>query len=167
VMFNDAVMKIQTPYMRFYEMEALCRLGLRRKVLDEVRAYWGGMLDEGATSFWELYNPDEKDDAKYAMYKRPFGKSLCHAWGASPIYLFGRYVLGVEPTKPGYAEYLVAPDLGGLDWAEGTVPTPNGPISVSIRDGVATVKGPAKGVGTLSWHGKKAVVPPGETTRLE
>ena len=167
VMFNDAVMKIQTPYMRFYEMEALCRLGLRRKVLDEVRAYWGGMLDEGATSFWELYNPDEKGDAKYAMYKRPFGKSLCHAWGASPIYLFGRYLLGVEPTKPGYAEYLVAPDLGGLDWAEGTVPTPNGPISVSIRGGVATVKGPAKGVGTLSWHGKKAVVPPGETTRLE
>jgi hypothetical protein len=159
VIFNNSVMKIQTPYMRFYELEALCRLGLRSRVLDEVRAYWGGMLDEGATSFWELYNPDEKGDAKYAMYLRPFGKSLCHAWGASPLYLFGRYVLGVEPTKPGYAEYTVAPDLGGLDWVEGVVPTPHGPITVSIKDGVATVSGPASCKGTLRWNGKVSAIP--------
>ena len=160
VIFNDAVMKIQTPYMRFYELEALCRLGLQSRVLDEVRAYWGGMLDEGATSFWELYNPDEKGDAKYAMYGRPFGKSLCHAWGASPLYLFGRYVLGVEPTKPGYAEYLVAPDLGGLDWVEGSVPTPHGPITVSVKGGVATVTGPAGCVGTLRWRGENTPIKP-------
>ena len=158
VIFNDSVMKIQTPYMRFYELEALCRLGLRRRVLDEVRAYWGGMLDEGATSFWELYNPDEKGDAKYAMYGRPFSKSLCHAWGASPLYLFGRYVLGVEPTKPGYAEYRVAPDLGGLEWAEGVVPTPHGPISVSVRDGRAAATGPAECVGILRWRGKDSPI---------
>jgi hypothetical protein len=30
------------------------------------------------------------------MYGRPFGKSLCHAWGASPIYLLGKYYLGVN-----------------------------------------------------------------------
>ena len=159
VIFNAAVMKIQTPYMRFYELEALCRLGLRKRVLDEVRAYWGGMLDEGATSFWELYNPDEKGAAKYAMYGRPFGKSLCHAWGASPIYLFGRYVLGVEPTKPGYAEYVVAPDLGGLDWVEGTVPTPHGPVTVSVKGGVATATGPANCAGTLRWNGKSVRIP--------
>ena len=160
VIFNDAVMKIQTPYMRFYELEALCRLGLRSRVLDEVRAYWGGMLDEGATSFWELYNPDEKGDAKYAMYGRPFSKSLCHAWGASPLYLFGRYVLGVEPTKLGYAEYTVAPDLGGLEWAEGVVPTPHGPITVSVKDGVATATGPAGCIGTLHWRGKVSPIKP-------
>ena len=128
VIFNDAVMKIQTPYMRFYELEALCSLGLQTKVMDEIRAYWGGMLNEGATSFWELYNPDEKGLAKYAMYGRPFGKSLCHAWGASPLYLLGRYYLGVSPTKPGYEEYVVQPDLGGLAWMEGSVPTPHGTI---------------------------------------
>ena len=160
VIFNDAVMKIQTPYMRFYELEALCRLGLRSRVLDEVRAYWGGMLDEGATSFWELYNPDEKGAAKYAMYGRPFSKSLCHAWGASPLYLFGRYVLGVEPTKPGYAEYTVAPDLGGLEWAEGVVPTPHGPITVSVKGGVATATGPAGCTGTLRWRGTVSPVKP-------
>ena len=167
VIFNDAVMKIQTPYMRFYELEALFRLGLRRRGLDEVRAYWGGMLDEGATSFWELYNPDEKGDAKYAMYGRPFGKSLCHAWGASPLYLFGRYVLGVEPTKPGYSRYVVAPDLGGLDWVEGVVPTPNGPIAVSVKGGVATVTGASVGTGELRWGGKTIAIHPGGTVNLK
>ena len=166
VIFNDAVMKIQTPYMRFYELEALCSLGLQTKVMDEIRAYWGGMLNEGATSFWELYNPDEKGLAKYAMYGRPFGKSLCHAWGASPLYLLGRYYLGVSPTKPGFEEYEVRPDLGGLAWMDGAVPTPNGAIRVAVRDGKATVMGPAKGRGVLVWNGKTCPIAPGETVTL-
>lgn len=41
------------------------------------------------------------------MYGRKFGKSLCHAWGASPIYLLGKYYLGIKPTSAGYATYLV------------------------------------------------------------
>ena len=66
------------------------------------------------------------------MYGRPYGKSLCHAWGASPLYLLGRYFLGIEPTKAGYREFSVHPVLGGLDWMEGSVPTPQGTISVRM-----------------------------------
>lgn len=160
VMLNDGVMRIQTPYMRFYELEALCSLGMQKEVLKEMKAYWGGMLRLGATSFWELYNPDEKGDAHYAMYGRRFGKSLCHAWGASPVYLLGRYYLGVEPTAPGFAEYVVKPDLGGLEWMEGDVPTPSGNIHVSVRDGRVTVRGNRAGRGVLRWKGETAEIPP-------
>jgi len=89
------------------------------------------MLQEGATTFWEQYYPGEEGAARYAMHGRPFGRSLCHAWGASPLYLIGKYYLGVKPTKPGYSEYVVEPALGGLQWIEGKVPTPKGNISVS------------------------------------
>nr|GFC72823.1 hypothetical protein [Tanacetum cinerariifolium] len=51
-------------------------------VLKEMKSYWGGMLDLGATSFWEEYDPAKKGAEHYSMYGRPFGKSLCHAWGA-------------------------------------------------------------------------------------
>ena len=153
VILNDSVMEIQTPYMRFYELDALCGLGMHTNVLDIVRAYWGGMLDEGATSFWELYNPKEKGLEKYAMYKRPFGKSLCHAWGAGPIYLFGRHILGVCPVKPGFAEYEVRPNLAGLSWVEGSVPTPHGEIRVSYRDGVLSITGDGHGIGMLFLPG--------------
>ena len=130
VIFNESVMKIQTPYMRFYELESLCALGRQEDVLREIRSYWGGMLRLGATSFWELYNPAESGAQHYAMYGRRFGKSLCHAWGASPAYLLGKYFLGVVPTSPGFATYEAKPNLGGLDWIEGDVPTPWGTIHV-------------------------------------
>ncbi len=132
VLLNDDILKINTPYMRFYELEALCALGEQVQVMKEMKAYWGGMLDEGATTFWEKYNPDEKGAEHLAMYGRPYGKSLCHAWGASPIYLIGKYYLGVRPEKPGYEEFSVRPVLGGLEWMEGKVPTPNGFISVHM-----------------------------------
>lgn len=132
VLLNDEILKITTPYMRFYELEALCVLGEQEAVMGEMKDYWGGMLREGATSFWEKYNPTESGTQHLAMYGRPYGKSLCHAWGASPIYLLGRYYLGVKPTKAGYASYEVRPTLGGLEWMEGTIPTPNGEIRVKM-----------------------------------
>lgn len=131
VMLNPDIEKITTPYMRFYELEALCQMGQQEQVTDEILNYWGGMLNEGATSFWEKYNSEDHGTQHLAMYGRPYGKSLCHAWGASPIYLLGRYFLGIEPTKPGYEEFIVKPRLGKLQWMEGTVPTPWGKIKVS------------------------------------
>ena len=127
--------------MRFYELEALCSMGKQKEVLPEVKAYWGGMLREGATTFWEKYIPTESGRQHLAMYGRPYGKSLCHAWGASPIYLFGRYFLGVEPTSAGYEEYTVKPNLGGLKWMKGDVPTPLGIIHIEMDDHTVKVKG--------------------------
>ncbi len=133
VMLNPQVEPITTPYMRFYELETLCLMGYHDEVLREMRDYWGGMLREGATSFWEKYVPSEQGTQHLAMYGRPYGKSLCHAWGASPIYLLGKYYLGVKPTKPGYQEFEVRPALGDLEWMEGDVPTPNGMIHVEMN----------------------------------
>ena len=148
VLRNDSVLKIQTPYMRFYELESLCALGMQQEVLKEIKSYWGDMLRLGATSFWELYNPQEKGDQHYAMYGRAFGKSLCHAWGASPAYLLGKYYLGVTPTSPGFATYEVKPNLGGLEWMEGDVPTPFGRIHVRVDRNGVDVKADG-GIGTL------------------
>ena len=130
VMLNPQIDPITTPYMRFYELETLCLMGHHQQVLQEIRSYWGGMLKEGATSFWEKYVPTESGTQHLAMYGRPYGKSLCHAWGASPVYLLGKYYLGVQPTKPGYEEFEVRPVLGDLEWIEGDVPTPQGLIHV-------------------------------------
>ena len=133
VMLNPDIPAITTPYMRFYELETLCLDGLQTQVLQEMRDYWGGMLREGATSFWEKYVPSETGTQHLAMYGRPYGKSLCHAWGASPIYLLGKYYLGVRPTMPGYKDFEIRPSLGDLEWMEGDVPTPHGMIHVEMN----------------------------------
>lgn len=153
VLLNDSIQKITTPYMRFYELEALCALGEQKYVLKEMKDYWGGMLKLGATSFWEEYNPAKKGEEHLAMYGRKFGKSLCHAWGASPLYLLGKYYLGVKPGSAGYQTYTITPDLGGLQWMEGKVPTPDGDISIYCSTSKIKITS-AKGKGVLRIKSK-------------
>ena len=160
VMLNPDIPVITTPYMRFYELETLCIDGRQKQVTDEMKAYWGGMLREGATSFWEKYVPSETGTQHLAMYGRPYGKSLCHAWGASPIYILGKYYLGVRPTKPGYEEYEVRPNLGGLDWIKGSVPTPHGMITVSMDRHHITVRA-TEGTGWLIIGDQRIRIEPG------
>lgn len=153
VLLNDKIQKITTPYMRFYELEALCAMGEQSYVLKEMKDYWGGMLKLGATSFWEEYNPTKSGTEHLAMYGRPFGKSLCHAWGASPLYLLGKYYMGVRPTSAGYATYKIEPVLGGLQWMEGKVPTPKGVINLYCSADQLKIKAD-EGTGTLILKSK-------------
>ncbi|MCK9410978.1 MAG: hypothetical protein M0Q53_01675 [Prolixibacteraceae bacterium] len=154
VILNDSVLNITTPYMKFYELASLCEIGEKGKAIEFVKDYWGGMLKLGATSVWETYDPKQTGDAHYAMYGRPFGKSLCHAWGANPVYLFGKYLLGVKPTVPGYKSYLIEPSLAGLEWIKGRVPTPNGNIEVYMDKKEIRVK-KVRGEGTLRIRSAK------------
>ena len=112
--------------------------------------YWGGMLDLGATSFWE--DPKYSDLAKagciddfvpedvYDIHKdggaycyEGLRHSFCHGWASGPAPWMSRHVLGVEPLEPGFRKVRIEPHLGHLDWVEGTFPTPNGLIHVSAR----------------------------------
>jgi len=133
----------------------LCALGEQKHVLQEMRDYWGGMIKLGATTFWEKYNPAKTNQT--AMYGRPFGNSFCHAWGASPIYLLGKYYLGVKPTSPAYKTYVVEPNLGDLQWMEGDVPTPNGKVHLYFSTKEIKVKAD-EGTGTLRFNSKSKPV---------
>lgn len=81
------------------------------EVKDQIMNYWGGMLDYGVTTFWEEFDERKAEEDQYEMYGDPYGKSLCHAWAASPIYLIGRYFMGITPLKPRYTEFEVQPNL--------------------------------------------------------
>jgi alpha-L-rhamnosidase len=58
-------------------------------------------------------------------------RTLSHAWGSGPTSALSKYVLGVRPVEAGYQTWLIEPQPGDLTWAEGTVPTPHGPIGVA------------------------------------
>src|SRR3989442_10299669 len=61
-----------------------------------------------------------------------------------------KYYHGVRPILPGYNTCLVEPNLGGLQWMEGVVPTPNGDIHVYCNSRQIKVKADA-GTGTLRF----------------
>ena len=139
VLFNQAIPAIKTPYFRFYELEAMCRLGYLEQVLQEIKSYWGGMLRLGAVTFWEEYDPSKPLEQQYAMYGDPFGKSLCHAWAASPIYLLARYFVGIRPLTPGGLTYEAKPQTQFFRTLDCTFPMASRQIHISLRDGKVTV----------------------------
>ena len=160
VLENPAVDAITTPYFKFYELMALCRLGRLSDAQETLANYWGAMLSLGATSMWEEFKPEEGLPAGYAMYGEEFGKSLCHAWSSGPICFLGRYCLGVYPTAKGYETFRVEPNPGRYTSFEGVVPTVRGDIRV-VYDGGITVLAPFDG-GTLLWQGKEYSIPAGK-----
>lgn len=100
------------------------------------------------------------------MYGRPFGKSLCHAWGAGPILLLGKYFLGVRPLLAGYKRFTVTPCLGGFAFIRGTVPTPDGEIEVYMdREKVRVDNRTAFG-GTLVLGGQTCEIRENSTVEL-
>jgi hypothetical protein len=55
--------------------------------------------------------------------------------GSSVNWLLTSYILGIRPTKPGFAEAVFDPRPGSLQWAKGVVPTPRGNIKVEWKRG--------------------------------
>ena len=135
VIMNPAVPEITTPYFKFFELDALCQLGYLDEVMARMKAYWGGMLERGAVTFWEEFDPGQQAPEQYGMYGDPFGKSLCHAWGASPIYLLGKYFLGVKPAAPGYASYEVKPELRFFKELDCQVPAGDKTVRIRYSNG--------------------------------
>ena len=113
-----------------------------------MKEYYGGMLGKGATSFWEdfdvswingsgridtLPEKGEKDiHGDYGKYcYSGFRHSLCHGWSCGPIGFLAENVLGVSVKAAGCKKIEISPDLGGLSFAEGKVPTPFGTVEIS------------------------------------
>ena len=132
-------------FMGYYILAAKAAAGDYAGALNDMKEYWGGMLDMGATTFWEDFDLDwminagridevvpegmvdiHGDYGNYCYIK--FRHSLCHGWASGPCPYLSNYVLGVKSLAPG--KYEVKPDLAWLDWAKGSYPTPKGQIKV-------------------------------------
>lgn len=139
VIMNPNIPQIRTPYFKFYELEVMCNIGRMDIVLEMMKSYWGEMVDAGATSFWEEFQPGIPWEEQLGMYNMKYGKSLCHAWGASPIYLIGRYILGVRPLLPGYKSFEVKPMLDNIEEIKALVPLKNGSVLIEKKDGILKI----------------------------
>ena len=122
VINNDEIPAITTPYFNFFALDMLCQMGKFQEVWDTLHNYWGGMLDRGAVTFWEEYDPMVPVKAQYDMYGDRFGKSLCHAWSASPIYFLARYFMGLKFTQAGGTGFVLEPQLSFFSSFQCTLP---------------------------------------------
>ncbi len=134
---NSPAWKIQaSPYYDNYVIAAMGQLGGDEQTLKFIRQFWGGMLAEGATSFWEGYDPSWIKTNFHAHLNADDGTgyfvSLCHGWSAGVTNYLTEHVLGVKPTSGGFRTCEIDPHLGDLKWVSGTIPTPHGPLKVKV-----------------------------------
>ena len=149
VLAQDPFRGLSTFY-GYYVLEARALAGDHAGCLDLIRTYWGGMLDRGATTFWEGFELDWLDGsgrideftpeglrdlhADHGDYCYPgLRHSLCHGWAAGPTAWLAEHVLGLAPAAPGFTRLTVRPHLAGLAWARGTLPTPAGVVTIQHR----------------------------------
>ncbi|MHC4887704.1 MAG: alpha-L-rhamnosidase C-terminal domain-containing protein, partial [Planctomycetota bacterium] len=109
-----------------YLLEALYRNGEADYALSLMTAKhdrgWWNMMAVGSTITLEAWDWKYKNNLDWN-----------HAWGAAPANIVGRYLLGVRPLEPGFRKVLIHPQLGPLGQASGKVPTPKGPVTVSVN----------------------------------
>jgi len=133
-------------YAAQYLLEGLFEHGSGTDALGLITAptdrSWRHMADSGTTITWEAW------DQKY----KP-NQDWNHAWGAAPANLLPRFVLGARPLAPGWRRIGIRPIPGTLARAEGTVPTPRGPIRIAWAAG--------------EGFRLALTVPPGTTARVE
>lgn len=110
-----------SPFFEFFLLEVLAEEGKEKEFLDVMRRDWGFMIEQGATTFWEMWS----------LTQGRLTRSHCHGWSAAPTFFLSTTVLGIEPIKPGCKEIRFDPRLGDLEFVRGEVPTPYGNIRVS------------------------------------
>jgi hypothetical protein len=160
---NEQVLAVGGParmstFYGYYVLQARAQAGDIQGCLDCIRKYWGGMLDLGATTFWEDFDlawtenaaridelvPEGKKDihGDFGNYcYKGFRHSLCHGWASGPTAWLSEHVLGIRILESGGTKIRLEPHLGDLDWAEGTFPLHQGVVRVRhVRQADGSVK---------------------------
>ncbi len=157
-----------SPFITAFEVEADYLAGDTADAEQLLHLTWDQMTDPRGPFFtgtmWENIGPDGT-----ATEART---SLAHGWASGPTPIMTSYVLGVQPAAPGYRTFTVDPHPGSLRWAQGTVPTPYGQITVRWqRNGPrlsVTVTVPPRTTALISLpDGRRVTLPggPGGTER--
>jgi len=134
---GNVVAQYVSPFITYYQLLGELDLNTAAATDAAVGALertWGYMLNSPvgtASTFWEGISLNGYPEM--GSYT-----SLSHGWAAGVVPLLTNQVLGVVPTGGGLSTFSVLPHpAGSLHWAEGRVPTPQGPVIAAWRSGPA------------------------------
>jgi hypothetical protein len=103
--------RLFTPYFAHFTMPALIARGEMDFVLDIYRKAWGWALEDGRTTWVEVF------DTRW---------SHCHQWAGCPTWQLSRFVLGLDPRfDRAPLNYALSLQPGNLPSAKGCIPLPD------------------------------------------
>ncbi len=130
------------PFMSYTVHDAVAMAG-RADRLPDLLPRWSQFLVDGYDTFGERWG---------------WGTRV-HGWSCTPTRDMIFYTLGVTPAEPGYTRARIAPRLGRLRSAKGSVPTPHGLIEVEATTDNVTVTSPVPAVVELEGEAQRELAP--------
>jgi len=110
-----------SPYMEYYVLDALCRMGYYQDALDRMRTRFEEMVNADYSTLWEVWGDGSGKTDSYN-----------HSWSGGPLVILSKYIAGIYPLEPGYSRFKVAPHLCDLNSVSSTVATVKGDITLSV-----------------------------------
>ena len=147
-------------FLSYYILSAIADGGHPERAVELMKEYYGAMLDMGATTFWEDFDPDRvKGSAPLDRLPEEgekdihgdFGKhcyvgfrhSFCHGWSCGPVQFLIKKIGGIEMLEAGCGKMRIKPVSAGFTDYRIDYPTPYGKVTIVWKDGKFDIEVPA------------------------
>ena len=111
--------KNSSPYMEYYVLEALCKMGEYEVASDRIKERYEGMMSEDYSTLWEFWNS--------------WQGTMNHAWSGGPLVIMSKHFAGIAPAEAGYEKVRINPQYALSDCLTCTVPSVKGLITLSYE----------------------------------
>lgn len=109
--------KNSSPYMEYYVLEALCKMGEYAKADERIRDRYADMVNEDYSTLWEFWDS--------------WRGTRNHAWSGGPLVIMSKHFAGITPLEAGYEKVKIAPQYTLYDRLSCTVPSVKGLITLN------------------------------------
>ncbi len=111
--------KNSSPYMEYYVLEALCKMGEYEAAKDRIKERYEGMVNENYSTLWEFWNS--------------WQGTMNHAWSGGPLVIMSKHFAGITPIEAGYEKVKIDPQYTLSDSISCTVPSVKGLITLNYE----------------------------------
>ena len=111
--------KNASPYMEYYVLEALCKMGEYEAARDRIKDRYEGMVNADYSTLWEFWDA--------------WRGTKNHAWSGGPLVIMSKYFAGITPLSAGYEKVKIDPQYTLSDSLNCTVPSVKGLISLNYE----------------------------------
>ncbi len=111
--------KNSSPYMEYYVLEALCKMGEYEAARDRIKDRYQDMVNEDYSTLWEFWNS--------------WQGTMNHAWSGGPLVIMSKHFAGIAPLEEGYEKVRIEPQYTLSDSMSCTVPSVKGLITLDYE----------------------------------
>jgi hypothetical protein len=111
--------KNSSPYMEYYVLEALCKMGEYEAANNRIKDRYADMVNEDYSTLWEFWDS--------------WRGTMNHAWSGGPLVIMSKYFAGITPLEAGYEKVKIDPQYTLSDNINCTVPSVKGLITLDYQ----------------------------------